>query len=83
MNRNTTKQGDSESGDHHSGDDPSSKGGPANGLRIMTMEELEETEPGFAIRFDGEWERIFKRFRTSDQRQRKTKSKKFGKKVGP
>jgi hypothetical protein len=51
-------EGDSESGDHCSGDDPSSKGGPANRLRIMAMEELEEMEPGFAIRSDEEWERI-------------------------
>jgi hypothetical protein len=57
-NESEYDEGDSESGGHCSGDDPSSKGGPANGLRIMTMEELEEMEPGFAIRFDEEWERI-------------------------
>jgi hypothetical protein len=45
-------EGDSESGDHYSGEDPSSKGGPANRLRIMTMEELEEMEPGFAISYN-------------------------------
>jgi hypothetical protein len=39
------------------GYDPSSKGGPANRLRIMTTEELEEMEPGLTTRFDEEWER--------------------------
>jgi hypothetical protein len=63
-----------------------SKGGPATRLRIMTMEELEEMEPGFTTRSDEEWERIFykkKRFSASDRRRNKTKSKKFGKKAGP
>jgi hypothetical protein len=86
MNRNTTSEGDSESGGHYTGGDPSSKGGPAaNRLRPMTTEELEEMEPGFAIRFDEEWERIFnkKRSSTSDRRRRKRKGKKLGKKVGP
>jgi hypothetical protein len=57
-NESEYEEGDSESGGHYSGGDPSSKGGPANRRRIMTMEELEEMEPGFAIRFDEEWERI-------------------------
>jgi hypothetical protein len=52
----TTTTGGSENGGHYSGDDSSFKGGPANRLRIMTMEELEEMEPGFAIRFDEERE---------------------------
>jgi hypothetical protein len=34
------------------------------------MEELEEMEPGFAIRFDEEWERIFGRERTAPNRAR-------------
>jgi hypothetical protein len=52
-------EGDSENGGLCSGDDPSSKGGPATRLRIMTIEELEEMEPGFTTRFDEEWERTF------------------------
>jgi hypothetical protein len=31
----------------------------------MAMEELEEMEPGFAIRFDEEWERIFNKKKDS------------------
>ena len=58
-NESEYDEGDSESGDHCSGDDPSSKGGPATRLRIMTMEELEEMEPGFTTRFDEERERTF------------------------
>jgi hypothetical protein len=58
-NESEYDEGDSENGGHYNGDDPSSKGGPANGLRIMTMEELEEMEPGFAMRFDKMWERTF------------------------
>jgi hypothetical protein len=50
----------------------------------MAMEELEEMEPGFAIRFDEEWERIFNKKKDSVLPigdGEKTKSKKFGKKV--
>ena len=64
-NESEYDEGDSENGDHYSGDNPSSKGGPANRLRLMSMEELEEMEPGFAIRFDGEWERIFNKKKDS------------------
>jgi hypothetical protein len=64
-NESEYDEGGSESGGHYSGDDPSSKGGPANRLRIMTMEELEEMEPGFAIRFDEEWKRIFNKKKDS------------------
>jgi hypothetical protein len=58
-NESEYDEGDSENGGLYSGDDPSSKGGPATRLRIMTMEELEEMEPGFTTRFDEEWERTF------------------------
>jgi hypothetical protein len=50
----THQQGGSENDGHCSGGDSSCKGGPANRLGIMAMEELEEVEPGFAIRFDEE-----------------------------
>ena len=58
-NESEYDEGGSENGDLYSGDDPSSKGGPATKLRIVTMEELEEMEPGFTTRFDEEWERTF------------------------
>jgi hypothetical protein len=64
-NESEYDEGGSESGDHCSGGDPSSKGGPANRLRTMTTEELEEMDPGFAIRFDEEWERIFNKKKDS------------------
>jgi hypothetical protein len=46
----------------------------ANRLRIMAMEELEEMKPGFATRFDGEWELTFDKIFFPE---------KLGKKVGP
>ena len=60
-NESEYDEGGSENGDFYSRDDPSSKGGPATKLRIVTMEELEEMEPGFTTRFDEEWERKYGR----------------------
>jgi hypothetical protein len=61
-NKSEYDEGDSGNGDLCSGDDPSSKGGPAT--RMMTTEEL-EMEPGFTTRFDEEWEQ---KVRNSDRK---------------
>jgi hypothetical protein len=55
-NESEYDEGGSENGDLYSGDDPR--------LR-MTTEELEEMEPGFTTRFDGEWEQ---KIRNSDRK---------------